>query len=112
MIRRPPRSTLFPYTTLFRSLRADELTAAASISADEADLGRLRLQLEAGEAAARTRREEIHTFDLEIDRIQERLRAGREQATDLEARLAEGEQEMSALRSRISEQETRLAEAI
>src|SRR5260370_24644158 len=24
MIRRPPRSTLFPYTTLFRSLAADE----------------------------------------------------------------------------------------
>src|SRR3712207_8142015 len=24
MIRRPPRSTLFPYTTLFRSSRADE----------------------------------------------------------------------------------------
>src|SRR3712207_8841934 len=28
MIRRPPRSTLFPYTTLFRSLR-DRLDAAA-----------------------------------------------------------------------------------
>src|SRR3712207_7316127 len=27
MIRRPPRSTLFPYTTLFRSLRAPELRA-------------------------------------------------------------------------------------
>src|SRR2546430_7129553 len=26
MIRRPPRSTLFPYTTLFRSLLSDELT--------------------------------------------------------------------------------------
>src|SRR2546429_2722781 len=25
MIRRPPRSTLFPYTTLFRSFRLDEL---------------------------------------------------------------------------------------
>src|SRR3712207_6963906 len=25
MIRRPPRSTLFPYTTLFRSLRVDPL---------------------------------------------------------------------------------------
>src|SRR3712207_6922928 len=25
MIRRPPRSTLFPYTTLFRSLRRSEL---------------------------------------------------------------------------------------
>src|SRR3989449_1280489 len=24
MIRRPPRSTLFPYTTLFRSVRADD----------------------------------------------------------------------------------------
>src|SRR3712207_9526172 len=24
MIRRPPRSTLFPYTTLFRSIEADE----------------------------------------------------------------------------------------
>src|SRR5690349_22193155 len=28
MIRRPPRSTLFPYTTLFRSQRAAALTAA------------------------------------------------------------------------------------
>src|SRR5256885_10948619 len=27
MIRRPPRSTLFPYTTLFRSLPGDRLTA-------------------------------------------------------------------------------------
>src|SRR2546422_4964686 len=27
MIRRPPRSTLFPYTTLFRSPRATERTA-------------------------------------------------------------------------------------
>src|SRR6267378_7254401 len=29
MIRRPPRSTLFPYTTLFRSQPAVELTKAA-----------------------------------------------------------------------------------
>src|SRR5690349_23686171 len=28
MIRRPPRSTLFPYTTLFRSLRAPVIDAA------------------------------------------------------------------------------------
>src|SRR3712207_7793209 len=34
MIRRPPRSTLFPYTTLFRSLRGD--------AGDEALLLRLR----------------------------------------------------------------------
>src|SRR3712207_6856395 len=30
MIRRPPRSTLFPYTTLFRSRRRDEGGAACS----------------------------------------------------------------------------------
>src|SRR3712207_7242965 len=29
MIRRPPRSTLFPYTTLFRSAQPRELLAAA-----------------------------------------------------------------------------------
>src|SRR2546427_4743359 len=33
MIRRPPRSTLFPYTTLFRSpSRIREVTAAANVS--------------------------------------------------------------------------------
>src|SRR5258708_10689608 len=31
MIRRPPRSTLFPYTTLFRSNSTDDLAPAASI---------------------------------------------------------------------------------
>src|SRR5256886_17071145 len=36
MIRRPPRSTLFPYTTLFRSLHAGE-TALAKIVAETED---------------------------------------------------------------------------
>src|SRR3712207_7221208 len=34
MIRRPPRSTLFPYTTLFRSLAAVDLTAPLARSDD------------------------------------------------------------------------------
>src|SRR5438034_11713133 len=33
MIRRPPRSTLFPYTTLFRSLLGDALGPASDIYA-------------------------------------------------------------------------------
>src|SRR5260221_3712434 len=45
MIRRPPRSTLFPYTTLFRSLRVklthDHLAAISGITLD----GRLFLQI-------------------------------------------------------------------
>src|SRR5437868_11201924 len=32
MIRRPPRSTLFPYTTLFRSLKADPFFLADAFS--------------------------------------------------------------------------------
>src|SRR3712207_8185871 len=37
MIRRPPRSTLFPYTTLFRSMRPDGLVDLLQVPRDEAD---------------------------------------------------------------------------
>src|SRR3712207_8131321 len=36
MIRRPPRSTLFPYTTLFRSLGEDEAATRLLVERDEA----------------------------------------------------------------------------
>src|SRR6266581_6780897 len=35
MIRRPPRSTLFPYTTLFRSHRADRFAVHRVLADDE-----------------------------------------------------------------------------
>src|SRR3712207_9418952 len=35
MIRRPPRSTLFPYTTLFRSLHADDRLLHDAVLADD-----------------------------------------------------------------------------
>src|SRR2546430_12509166 len=45
MIRRPPRSTLFPYTTLFRSPAFDEETfgpvAAVMVARDDADAVRI-----------------------------------------------------------------------
>src|SRR2546429_2435230 len=34
MIRRPPRSTLFPYTTLFRSLDTEHCSSAARLVSD------------------------------------------------------------------------------
>src|SRR2546428_9146792 len=40
MIRRPPRSTLFPYTTLFRSDDADVRLVAASMVVAAALIGR------------------------------------------------------------------------
>src|SRR2546425_9334641 len=60
MIRRPPRSTLFPYTTLFRSVRAD---------AGRDDLDRIpRLAGRNGVGAAALcdgRRSEEHTSELQ-----------------------------------------------
>src|SRR5947209_9362142 len=53
MIRRPPRSTLFPYTTLFRSA-SDDLDQAPPVL-----LGR------AGEAVTRPPRSEEHTSELQ-----------------------------------------------
>src|SRR3712207_7955072 len=41
MIRRPPRSTLFPYTTLFRSAQAQRMRVALAAVADDADLASL-----------------------------------------------------------------------
>src|SRR3712207_8421038 len=38
MIRRPPRSTLFPYTTLFRSILEDDVEAALGLPSGEYDV--------------------------------------------------------------------------
>src|SRR5258708_30483473 len=43
MIRRPPRSTLFPYTTLFRSLLPDALNLIAPLTLVPSNIEILRL---------------------------------------------------------------------
>src|SRR5690349_23627634 len=66
MIRRPPRSTLFPYTTLFRSgwvlhgggLRRGRAAPAGAGRRDDAEAGRAR----------RRRRSEEHTSELQSRR--------------------------------------------
>src|SRR3712207_8993726 len=51
MIRRPPRSTLFPYTTLFRSRRAPRPVLEAAIDAAARAAQELRvLHVEGGDA--------------------------------------------------------------
>src|SRR5256885_12558100 len=56
MIRRPPRSTLFPYTTLFRSLRIEEVRRHAGFSlVREEKVRRARMD----------RRSEEHTSELQ-----------------------------------------------
>src|SRR5437660_4503748 len=44
MIRRPPRSTLFPYTTLFRSLEDVDLAAAILVVVHHLDVAGLVLR--------------------------------------------------------------------
>src|SRR2546422_8211255 len=73
MIRRPPRSTLFPYTTLFRSLlvlRGHHVRVREHVDAVQRGEGvehreePVRLEGEGGEAARRQRSEE-HTSELQ-----------------------------------------------
>src|SRR2546429_6789975 len=44
MIRRPPRSTLFPYTTLFRSLAKSVLEIHQTLEGPAPDAGRTQLR--------------------------------------------------------------------
>src|SRR5260370_16925622 len=69
MIRRPPRSTLFPYTTLFRSVCSDVAVGPGSSRYQAArDLGGCRTArqvLALSEIACRLVRSEEHTSELQ-----------------------------------------------
>src|SRR3712207_8149060 len=56
MIRRPPRSTLFPYTTLFRSVVRGAPPAHLGAAAQRAQAGARRVEQHAVEGARRPRR--------------------------------------------------------
>src|SRR3712207_8515700 len=82
MIRRPPRSTLFPYTTLFRSgvaggpvrredagaeaARVDEHHPPAVVEADaHAGMGQVGVGVEQGPGHPQVHRSEEHTSELQ-----------------------------------------------
>src|SRR3712207_7028790 len=65
MIRRPPRSTLFPYTTLFRSHMSAAMLTAVAMAGSGSDGGRaLQAAVQAGHLRALGRSEE-HTSELQ-----------------------------------------------
>src|SRR3712207_9492096 len=68
MIRRPPRSTLFPYTTLFRSAMgqtAENLALLKGVSRQEMDEFAVRSQNLAEESINNGFRSEEHTSELQ-----------------------------------------------
>src|SRR2546422_7691671 len=68
MIRRPPRSTLFPYTTLFRSVLAERLRAELAGAACETLTvvePRHRVQQSLGACPVGVERSEEHTSELQ-----------------------------------------------
>src|SRR2546427_6427205 len=63
MIRRPPRSTLFPYTTLFRSVH---LEAAQRVAPDDPGIAQALALARGGSGqAAAAERSEEHTSELQ-----------------------------------------------
>src|SRR2546430_12114320 len=64
MIRRPPRSTLFPYTTLFRSDRIARLPARRADCAGPRR--RARADPQAGEAAVRSEEHRLNSSHSQI----------------------------------------------
>src|SRR5438552_13810652 len=65
MIRRPPRSTLFPYTTLFRSVRTFDDRGEITLVADEDAVAELSVALVEAESSATASRSEEHTSELQ-----------------------------------------------
>src|SRR5258706_7263121 len=61
MIRRPPRSTLFPYTTLFRSQRLEHHDVAHALHAAHG----LAVDAREGRVGAALHRSEEHTSELQ-----------------------------------------------
>src|SRR2546422_5018308 len=64
MIRRPPRSTLFPYTTLFRSRRGTLFVVSAPSGAGKTTLCR-EMRLRLPDLAYSVSRSEEHTSELQ-----------------------------------------------
>src|SRR3989449_6764440 len=75
MIRRPPRSTLFPYTTLFRSLLLDEPMAGMGHDESQRMIGLL---------SSLKRRQTIVLVEHDMDAV---FRRSEEHTSELQSRL-------------------------
>src|SRR3712207_644568 len=116
MIRRPPRSTLFPYTTLFRSLlerlgglsaELEDVLYELRSYVDELEADPNRLEAVEDRIAALRALERKYGDDVEAYLQDARARLSRvenldEETAGLEARIREGEGRLEGLAARIT----------
>src|SRR2546430_12836570 len=81
MIRRPPRSTLFPYTTLFRSRSASHDVDAAGevVALRERAIQQPRVERQTGGKGKSARRADVRLLRHERDRKSTRLNSSHSQ---------------------------------
>src|SRR2546422_2232595 len=91
MIRRPPRSTLFPYTTLFRSRRKDQRVRGIHVERNVVVRGAPADQQLGGERAI----EDVHRLSRQVVPLARKLRVADEQEE------ARSEEHTSELQSRL-----------
>src|SRR5256885_6104167 len=107
MIRRPPRSTLFPYTTLFRSmpfpkdtevgrfseqydtLRTKLGSARVALTPDHPDVVDLTRQVAVAKSQLDQAQARAAADDLEMRRMKEAISRGKKQITDYQTRIAQ-----------------------
>src|SRR5260370_31318004 len=127
MIRRPPRSTLFPYTTLFRSVRAESAYAEASqrlvsarreasesqSRAHELQVETLRLSQLAEQARARNAQisADLAEVEAQLSDIEERRVAAEARFEELDMQLADSQERHAQLGDKVLESERRLNES-
>src|SRR2546422_3429558 len=79
MIRRPPRSTLFPYTTLFRSAEGSKVIAVGDVISEVVAHGGASRSLDAGWLSAH--------FDCQLILALAQINRSEEHTSELQSRL-------------------------
>src|SRR2546429_7652618 len=114
MIRRPPRSTLFPYTTLFRSQTADLAWAQANVEKSlanpelaKADLARYLPLMEKGEIS----KQQYDAAKANADATASALRADREKLAQAQRNVDVAKAQREAAKARVEQAKAEVVSA-
>src|SRR2546429_4363697 len=104
MIRRPPRSTLFPYTTLFRSDARLRVVLSAKFRIMEREAAKAALDLNVAANELRSLAEQVSEREQERERLQSSCYETEAQLTGMRQQLADFQVEIERTRGRLEAQ--------